>query len=434
MIKILTNATLVQLDPAQVETGIDIALEHGQVIKTGRDLTTFYPDAAIISMDGKLVMPGMVCAHNHFYSALARGITADIAPSPDFLSILKNLWWRLDKAIDREVLQASAIVGALEAVKAGTTTVIDHHASPNFIRGSLDVIREAFEKVGLRGILCYETTDRNGEAGMTDGIAENTEFASQIDRNNDNRLVEAAIGGHAPFTLNDTALGMLKKAIEETGRGIHVHVSEDGHDAAFSRQHYGEDPLARLHRFGLLNEKSLIVHGVHLTGKEIDLLNENDGFLIHNPRSNMNNHVGYMENVQQVKNLAMGTDGIGGDMFEEFKFTYFKHRDAGGDWWPDSIAKMLQNGNRILGRYFGGDFGVIQPGCRADLTILDYDSPTPLTAENVAGHIAFGMGSRDVNSVVVNGKFIYRNREFPFDIDSLYATARNAATKLWKRM
>ena len=141
-----------------------------------------------------------------------------------------------------------------------------------------------------------------------------------------------------------------------------------------------------------------------------------------------------MKNIQKVKNLAMGTDGIGGDMFEEFKFTYFKHRDAGGDWWPGSIAKMLQNGNRILERYFGGDFGVIQPGCRADLTILDYDAPTPLTAENVAGHIAFGMGSRDVNSVVVNGKFIYRNREFPFDSDRIYATARKAAEKLWKTM
>ncbi len=434
MRKILSNATIVQLDPPIVEHSTDIAIENGKILKTGKDLAISYPNATVIPMDGKLVMPGMVCAHNHFYSALARGITADIAPSPDFLSILKNLWWRLDKAIDREILQSSAIVGALEAVKAGTTTVIDHHASPNFIRGSLDVIREAFEKVGLRGILCYETTDRNGEAGMTDGIAENTEFASQIDRNDEKRLVEAAIGGHAPFTLNDTALTMVKKAIEETGRGIHVHVSEDGHDAAFSRQHYGEDPLIRLQRFGLLNEKALIVHGVHLGESEIALLNENDSFLIHNPRSNMNNNVGYMKNIQKVKNLAMGTDGIGGDMFEEFKFTYFKHRDAGGDWWPDSIAKMLQNGNRILERYFGGDFGVIQPGCRADLTILDYDAPTPLTAENVAGHIAFGMGSRDVNSVVVNGKFIYRNREFPFDSDRIYATARKAAEKLWKTM
>ncbi|NOY22510.1 MAG: putative aminohydrolase SsnA [Acidobacteria bacterium] len=432
--KILSDTTIVQLNPSKVETDIDIALEHGRVLKTGKNLKISYPDAAIIPMDGKLVMPGMVCSHNHFYSALARGITADIPPSPNFLSILKNLWWRLDKAIDREILQSSAIVGALEAVKAGTTAVIDHHASPNFIRGSLNIIREAFEKVGLRGILCYETTDRNGETGMKDGIAENTEFAKQIDRNDDHRLVEATIGGHAPFTLNDSALEMMKKAIDETGRGIHVHVSEDGHDAAFSRQHYGEDPLARLQRFGLLNERALIVHGVHLTNIEISLLNNNDGFLIHNPRSNMNNSVGYMEKIHQIKNLAMGTDGIGADMFEEFKFAYFKHRDAGGSWWPDSFAKILQNGNRILERYFPGKFGHIQPGYRADFTILDYNSPTPLTSENAAGHLAFGMSSRDVDSVMVNGKFIYRDGKFPFDTDKIYSTARKAAAKLWKNM
>jgi len=434
MIKILSNATIVQLDPALVKTGMDIALEHGRIVKIGKNLAIAHPGSVIIPMDNKIVLPGMVCAHNHLYSSLARGITTDIAPSTDFVSILNNLWWRLDKAIDREILEASAIVGALEAVKAGTATVIDHHASPNFIKGSLDVIKEAFEKVGLRGILCYETTDRNGENGMKDGIVENINFAKKIDRKDNRRLVEAAIGGHAPFTLNDTALKMMKNAIDETGRGIHVHVSEDSYDSAFSHHRYQEDPLARLHRFGLLNEQALIIHGVHLTENDVNILNDCGSFLIHNPQSNMNNNVGYMSQIQRVKNLAMGTDGIGGDMFEEFKFAYFKHRDAGGSWWPDTFAKILQNGNRILERYFTGKFGLIKPGYLADFTILDYHSPTPLTAENVAGHLAFGMSSRDVDSVMVNGKFIYRNREFPFDTDSLYETARKAAAKLWRTM
>ena len=403
-------------------------------MKTGKNLTISNPGAQIIPMDGKLLLPGIVCAHNHFYSALARGITADIAPSTDFVSILHNLWWRLDKAIDEEILQASAIIGVLEAVKSGTTAVIDHHASPNCIDGSLTVLRKAFEKVGLRGILCYETTDRNKEAGMKAGIAENIRFAREIDRKNDRRLVEAAIGGHAPFTLNNSALEMMKSAVDETGRGIHIHVSEDSYDAAFSHHHYREDPLARLARFGLLNRNALIVHGVHLTEAEIALLNENDSFLIHNPRSNMNNSVGYMDKLQQVNNLALGTDGIGSDMFEEFKFAYFKHRDSGGKWWPDSIAKVLQNGNTVLERYFGGKFGKIKAGYRADFTILDYDPPTPLSSENLAGHIAFGITSRDVESVMVNGKFVYRNREFPFETARIYASARKAAAKLWKKM
>ncbi len=434
MIRILSNATIVQPDPPRAETGIDIALEHGAVLKTGKNLAIEHPGAMIIPIDGKLVLPGIVCAHNHFYSALARGITTDIAPATDFISILNNLWWRLDKAIDKEILQASAIVGVLEAVKAGTTTVIDHHASPGFIEGALDILKDAFETVGLRGILCYETTDRNGKKEMEAGIAENIRFAKSIKRKNSRRIVEAAIGGHAPFTLNDTALEMMKTAIDETGRGIHIHLSEDRYDAAFSHHHYREAPLERLNRFGLLNEKALIVHGVHLTDSEISLLNKNNSFLIHNPRSNMNNNVGYMDKIQQVQNLALGTDGIGSDMFEEFKFAYFKHRDAGGNWWPDSFAKILQNGNRILERYFPGKFGLIQPGYRADFTIMDYNSPTPLNAKNVAGHLAFGMGARDVNSVMVNGKFIYRDGKFPFDTDKIYADARKAAAKLWRKM
>ncbi len=434
MIKILSNATLVQLYPARVQTGMDIALEHGQIVKIGKNLTISSPGAAIIPMDGKLVLPGMVCAHNHFYSALARGITADIPLSPDFVSILNNLWWRLDKAIDREILEASAMVGALEAVKAGTTAVIDHHASPNFIEGSLNVLRNAFEKTGLRGILCYETTDRNGEAGMKKGIAENINFAKSIDRKNDRRLIEAAIGGHAPFTLNDNALEMMKEAIDETGRGIHIHVSEDAYDSAFSHHHYQKDPLERLNRFGLLNGKALIVHGVHLTENEINLLNETGSYLIHNPRSNMNNSVGYMEKLRQVKNLAIGTDGIGSDMFEEFKFAFFKHRDAGGPLWPGSFAEFLQRGNRILEHYFREKFGAVKTGYRADFTILDYDSPTPLNADNIVGHLAFGISAKDVDSVMVNGKFIYKNREFPFNTAGIYARARKAAKKLWNRM
>ncbi|MCK5880135.1 MAG: putative aminohydrolase SsnA [Holophagae bacterium] len=432
--KILSNATIVQFNPARVQSGVDIALEHGRIVKIGKNLTISSPGAAILPMDGKLVLPGMVCAHNHFYSALARGITADIAPSTDFISILNNLWWRLDKGIDEEILEASALVGALEAVKAGTTAVIDHHASPNFIEGSLDILKNAFEKIGLRGILCYEITDRNGESGMKEGIAENMNFAKGIDRKNDRRLVEAAIGGHAPFTLNDSALEMMKEAIEETGRGIHVHVSEDAYDSAFSHHQNMEDPLARLDRFGLLNEKALIIHGVQLTENEIDLLNEHDSYLVHNPRSNMNNNVGYMEKIQQVKNIAIGTDGIGSDMFEEFKFAFFKHRDASGSWWPDTFAKLLQNGNHILERYFDGKFGAVKAGYRADFTILDYDAPTPLTGDNVAGHLAFGISARDVDSVMVNGKLIYKNREFPFDTTKIYALARKAAAKLWKRM
>lgn len=155
---------------------------------------------------------------------------------------------------------------------------------------------------------------------------------------------------------------------------------------------------------------------------------------VHNARSNMNNHVGYNHHLSDIRNLALGTDGIGSDMFEEMKFAFFKHRDAGGPLWPDSFAKALTNGNELMSRNFGAKFGLLEAGYKADLTICDYNSPTPLLADNIAGHIAFGMGSGSVHSVMVNGVMVYEDRQFNFDCDSIYAQARKAAASMWRRM
>ena len=121
-------------------------------------------------------------------------------------------------------------------------------------------------------------------------------------------------------------------------------------------------------------------------------------------------------------------------MFEELKFAFFKHRDAGGPLWPDSFARALSNGNTLLSRNFNAQFGRIAAGYKADLTVCDYLPPTPLVAENIAGHIAFGMGSSSVHSVMVNGVMVYENREFTFDCEPIFAEARNVAAKMWKRM
>ena len=435
--KILKNACLVQFQPGSVQENTDIVIEGNTIAEVGQNLAGNYPEADVKDLQGAMVTPGIVCSHNHFYSGLARGIMANIKPCPDFVSILQNVWWRLDRALDEESLHSSGMVCVLEAIKAGTTSVIDHHASPAFIKGSLNVLKACYEKAGLRGILCYETTDRNGPEGMRAGVAENIEFAQSIDAakaENSRYLVEAAIGGHAPFTLNDDALSMLADALTTTGRGFHVHVAEDRYDGAYSHHLYEKNLLPRLESFGLINAKALLAHCVHLEDAEIDIINAHDAFVLHNARSNMNNSIGYAEKLSAFKNVALGTDGIGGNMFEELKVAYFKHKDVGGPYWPGDFLGFLQNGNVILERYFDRKFGRIEKGYQADLTIYDYDVPTPLAAENIAGHFVFGMSSRDVNSVMVDGEFVYENRRFPFDVTPIYEKARQEAKRVWDRM
>ena len=427
----IKKATLLQFAPPKVEPDIDIVIDQDKIVAVGHQAANEYRADKAIDMDGCIVMPGLVCSHNHFYSGLARGITANIPPSDDFVSILQNLWWRVDKAIDSEILHYSGLICALEAIKAGTTSVIDHHSSPSLVRGSLSILGEAFEKVGLRGIDCYEVTDRNGIKEMEEGIEENIAFAKSIANA---PLLEAMIGGHAPFTLPDAALGMMREAMQETGKGIHIHVAEDLFDVSHSHAVYRQDLIKRLHRFELLNGKGIIAHGTHLPDSDIDILNETDCFLVHNSRSNMNNGVGYNRKLDRFHNLALGTDGIGSDMFEELKFAYFKHKDDKGAMWPDSYLQYLQNGNTILERCFGERFGRIEAGYKADLTVLDYVSPTPLNADNIAGHMAFGMNSQNVRTVIVDGRIVYEDRRFPFDEKPMARQAQQAAQRLWERV
>lgn len=434
---LIKNATALEFQPPSVREGVDILLEGGIIKELGSNLSGIAGVEKVIDARGKLVYPGIVCSHNHYYSGLARGIMASIKPSPDFVSTLQNLWWRLDRAIDGEILKYSGLICCLEAIKCGSTAVIDHHASPSFIEGSLSILREAFLYTGLRGMTCYETTDRNG--GMKEveaGIAENLAFAGLIDekKNSEPYLVEAHIGAHAPFTVPEEGMKLLGEAASRSGRGLHIHVAEDRYDQVDSHAKYRKDICARLEDSGLLGEKAVMVHGLYLSGDDVERINRKDVFLVHNPRSNMNNNVGYRGDLGAFKNLALGTDGIGADMFEEFKVGFFKHRDSGGPLWPDSYLRFLHNGNELLARNFEASFGLLKAGYKADLVIADYDSPTPLVADNIAGHLAFGMGSKDVRTVIIEGRVVYEDRVFPFDTAEIYKGAREAAARLWKNM
>jgi putative selenium metabolism protein SsnA len=430
---LIENARLLQFHPAKMIGESDLYIEEGRISGIGSGLKAGLQDRDIdrvIDAGGRILTPGLVCSHNHFYSALARGIVADIPQSHDFVSVLQNLWWRLDRALDRDSLHASAMVGALDALRSGTTAVIDHSASPSYITGSLDTLKDSFERCGLRGVLCYEVSDRNGKEGRDEGLEENRQFI----QSGESKTVKGAVGAHAPFTLSDGTLAMLSEIVSSTQRGIHIHVSEDRYEPSFSHHHFHESPLSRLERFGMLDKNSLIIHGVHLLHTELKLLEKHGSFLVHNPRSNMNNAVGYNGLLHDYGGIALGTDGMGSDMFEEATIACFRAREQRRDIWPDHVVRMLHRGNAILERYFGGSFGLLEPGCAADLLLLDYDPPTPLREENAAGHFIFGLSSRNVHTVIVNGSVVLEGGSFTFDTAAIYAEAREQAERLWSRM
>lgn len=439
---LVSNATAVDFDPPRVRYNVEVLIDGPVIVDVAEGTAANHPDGkkpeTVIDAAGALLYPGLVCAHHHYYSGLARGILAQIGPTPDFPSTLRNLWWRLDQAANEESLFASSLICSMDAIRAGTTAVIDHNASPRCITGSLGAIKRGMEQVGLRGTTCYETSDRHGRDGMIAGIEENLAFAREIDTQKADGswkgLVEAHIGGHALFTLPEEALERLAAATRETGRGFHVHVAEDRYDVSFSHATYGEDLVSRLSRHGLVDKKTLAVHGTFLAPHEIDRINTARAFVVHNCRSNMNNGVGYNNDLAAVSNLALGTDGIGADMLAALKHAFFKHRDAHGPLQPDAFLSALARGNQILEGVFDGCYGRIEPGYAADLVINDYDPPTPLLPQNIGGHIAFGLDAKGTRTVIIGGNVVYKDFAFPFATAAIYESARREAKALWERM
>jgi putative selenium metabolism protein SsnA len=400
------------LDPPRVAEG-DLWIANGRVAEPG--------NGTRIDSDGALVVPGNVCAHTHLYSALARGMPYALEPPANFLQILQRIWWRLDRALDEETIRASALVGGLEALLSGSTTLVDHHASPNAIDGSLDVIEEALRSLGVRSVLCYETSDRDGPGRAQAGIAENRRFLDRA-RREQPPLARAMVGAHASFTLSDETL----LACAELGP-LHIHAAEDGVDAG---------AVARLAELGALRDDTLLAHGVHLGDAELALVREANASVAHNARSNMNNAVGRARVGAFGPRLALGTDGIGSDMFEESRTAFFRLREddpAAEPGWP--LVRLAESA-RLAGRAFGEPLlGTLEPGAPADLVVLDYAAPAPVRPSSLAGHWVFGLAGRCVRDVMVDGEWVIADRRLTLaDQDELAAAACAEAEHLWRRL
>ena len=399
-----------------------------------------YRDAEFVDARGRIVMPGFINAHMHYYSTFARGMSLGGKPATTFAEVLSGLWWRLDKCLSLEDVYLSCVGPMIDAVRSGVTTVIDHHASPYAVRGSLFKIAEAAKLFGLRSNLCYEVSDRDGEKIANEGVEENRDFAKWC-REQDDDMIKGMVGMHAQMTVGDATLDKCIKAADDAGVGFHIHCAEGIEDVVDAIAKYGLRVIERLDKRGILNDKSIAVHCIHITDAEKEALAASGVAVVHNPQSNMGNAVGVSPVLDLLKRgvlVGMGTDGYTADMTDSLKTAAVLHKHAAqcpSVNWAEPHQMLFENNKTIAGRFIKGETGALKKGRYADVIIVDYSGPTPLNANTIAGHILFGIQGRHVDWTIINGRVVMKERCLVgIDEAGLLAKSREAAQKLWERI
>lgn len=444
---LITNGTVVTLGARNEILADGAVLIRGDKIAAvgaSSELSAQYPDEERLDAGGKLVMPGNICAHTHFYGAFARGMALPPGPPPkNFPEILQKLWWRIDRALTLEDSKYSALVCLVDAIRHGTTTLIDHHASPNAIDGSLDAIAEAVAEAGLRACLCYEVTDRNGQEGALAGIRENVRFLRRIkSQRGTSANVRATFGLHAAFTVSDQTLERCHAELDGLDAGFHVHVAEDIADEDDSVQNHRMRVVERLNARGVLGAKTIAAHCVHVDVGEIDLFKRTATKVSHQPRSNMNNAVGVADVLGMMRygvTVGLGNDGFSNNMFAEIKTAYLLHKSHRRDprvMGADQVLEMAYANNaKICANFWDAPLGEIAPGAYADLILLDYIPFTELTAGNFPWHVIFGVDGSHVTHTICGGKLLMKNRELlTLDEEAIAARARELSKAVWARV
>lgn len=469
---LITNGTVITLGAANriIERGA-VLVEGDEIRAVGQavEMEDAFPLAQRLDAAGQLIMPGQICAHTHFYGAFARGLYIPGDPPRDFPEILRRLWWTLDKALDADGVSLSALVCLVDAIRHGTTTLIDHHASPNVIAGSLDLIADAVIQSGLRACLCYEVTDRDGPAKAQAGIEENVRFLRRIrdqrpetgdparasDASSLNPIsnlqsptsspspshLAATFGLHASLTLSDETLAACVDAAAGLNTGFHIHAAEGMADQNDSLSKYGQRTIDRLASRGILGPQTIVAHAIAIDAWEMGLLRETGVWVSHQPRSNMNNAVGVADVPAMLRGgvkVVLGNDGFSNNMFTEMKTAYLLHKAWRSD--PrvatgNEIAQMAWTNNAALARqFFPKPIGELTPGAYADIILLDYAPITPLTPANLPWHVLFGADGSHVTTTMVAGQVLMRQRKLLFlDEQAIAARSREVAGQTWER-
>jgi len=400
-----------------------------------KELKAKHPGAQFIDARGGVIMPGLINAHNHIYSAFARGLSIKGPGPKSFLAILEGLWWTIDRHLLPADTRWSAMATYLDCIRNGCTTVFDHHASYGGIRGSLFEIAAAAKELGVRTNLCYEVSDRDGEEKAREAVRENAEFI-RFAMGDDTGMVKAMMGLHASFTLSDSTLMACRENTPE-GIGFHIHVAEGLEDVVDSLKKYGKRVINRLFDHDLLGGNTVAGHCIHVDGIEMDIIKQCGAMVVHNPESNMGNAVGIppcMEMMRRGILLGLGTDGYTQDMLESEKAANLIHKhvlcDPGAAW--GEVPQMLfANNAAIASRSFNRRLGVLEPGGLADIVVSDYDPPTPMDAGNCDAHILFGMSGRSIVTTIINGAVKMKDRELiDIDAEAILAKCRERAAQL----
>ena len=438
---IIKNGTLVTLgEKLEVLTKHFIYIQ-GEKVKGifSNKLLSEYKADKIIDAEGKVVLPGFINTHMHYYSSMVRGL-GKAEPSKNFSEVLNNLWWRLDKKLTHEDSYYSTLIANISSIKAGTTTIIDHHASPNAVTGSLDVIAKAVKESGLRANLCYELSDRDGKKISQEGIEENINFIQRCQKENDPQL-RALFGMHASFTLEEETLEKAYDLSKDLNTGFHIHCAEDISDQVETVKKTGKRVIERLFDHHLLGSKTILAHGIHLNDHELHIIHETDTPIIHNPQSNMNNAVGVAKTLKISElgiTLGLGTDAMTSNMLEELRSALWiskltnKNPSVG---FMESCNALLNGNREIANRHWEGmGLGEIKEGSIADIVIMDYYSPTPFNSDTFLGHLIFGISQSVVDTTIASGKILMENKLLTtLNEQEIMAKANELSHKLWER-
>ena len=437
---LLANGKVITRDPEGIGYLPDggVVTDGGKIVEVGTtaDLKAKYPQAEFVDARGGVIMPGLINAHTHIYSALARGLSIDGYNPTSFYEVLDGQWWYIDRNLDLEATNASAQALVIDSIKQGVTTIFDHHASFCEVPGSLMRIAEVTREFGMRACLCYEVSDRDGEEKSLQSVQENKDFIDYCEQNPSDML-KAMFGGHALFTISDKTFDRMAAA--NSGRvGYHIHVSEGMNDVYDSLQNYGRRPVQRLQDHGILGPKTILGHCIHVNTAEMDIIKATDTMCVNNPESNMGNAVGISPVLQLYKKgilIGLGTDAYTNDMLESIKVALCSQRSQNclpNVGWCEVTDMLFRNNAKIGEKYFPTTLGVLKAGAAADIIVMDYKPFTPFSDENIDGHMIFGMTGRQCQTTIAGGKVLMQDRVLVgIDEEAENAHILEAAKKLW---
>ena len=413
----------------------EVLIENGRISGVG-SCGEVIPDindagAGITKYDlgQRILMPGFINPHAHLYSSLAAGLSP-VGANGSFIEVLENFWWPLDAALDEESVYYSALSGIIDAVKHGVTTIIDHHASMNFVKGSLEVIERAFQLAGIKGVLCFEASDRKSCAPLSEHIDENLSFISS---HQNNPRLQGMLGLHANFTLGSKSMQNIASAVKSAGfeAPVHIHCGESEYDFNFCREDGCSGPVDRLNKFGLLSNSAILAHCIHLSEKDIDIIKEINPRVVSNPESNANNRVGKL-NRDALNEYLIGTDGMSFDMIASLRSQYLLGAGLSEDF--GILYNSFINNTSKLSSSFFKNTGRIEEGYDADIAVIDYAPETPINPANVTGHLIFGARGGKVFMTVSQGNILYHDGRITFTFESTIKNQiRAAAERLHRR-